>query len=173
MTAAIGNNHGYNAYSKGCRCTDCREAKAAYMRGKRREATTARTQATDRYVAPGITHGTISGYKDSSCRCAECCRTKKDEDRRLYHRSQLGAVSLGVILIVTCVGLAALGCLTSKGRPNGAALAVVVVVGGILWVLGATFRGYWVQQNADADYTEGTVKTVKQNTSSAHFQDAA
>ena len=70
--------HGYGGYSAGCRCDSCRIGKRNYMRAKRKTA--ARTQRAaadpDTYVAPGITHGTYSGYTDSYCRCAACLNAK-------------------------------------------------------------------------------------------------
>lgn len=78
--------HGYVAYTHGCRCDECRAAKAAYMRQKRRAARDYAGQliAVDgsRYVAPGITHGTYAGYQDARCRCLECTAAKAAVDRQ-------------------------------------------------------------------------------------------
>lgn len=70
-------DHGYSRYTTGCRCLVCRTAKADYMRGKRAQAAEARRAAQaagGAYVAPRITHGTLSGYRDSKCRCPDCVR---------------------------------------------------------------------------------------------------
>lgn len=77
--------HGYNAYTHGCRCEVCRAAKAAYVRVKRAEARQySRRHVGGEYIARGITHGTISGYRDSMCRCPECKAVKRAVDRRHY-----------------------------------------------------------------------------------------
>lgn len=58
--------HGYVAYSNGCRCKVCREAKAAYLREKRADAGRRRRLVESgggRYLATGITHG-YNGYQD-------------------------------------------------------------------------------------------------------------
>lgn len=163
MTGRVGSRgHGYSSYTNGCRCDECREAKAFYMRNKRSEATAARNNATpgERYVAPGITHGTISGYKDSSCRCVECSASKYTADRRLF-LSQRGDISRGVLLIVTMLGLAVFGFLNNVGRPNGATLLILIVLAAILWIVCATTRGYRVLERRDVAYTEKKLKQTK------------
>jgi bacterioferritin-associated ferredoxin len=81
VTAAAAE-HGYPRYARGCRCPVCREAKAAYMRDKRAQAAEARQEAPGEFVAPGITHGGIAGYKDSGCRCGPCRRAAKQASVR-------------------------------------------------------------------------------------------
>lgn len=77
MAAVTRTDHGYSRYSVGCRCPICRAAKADYMRAKRAQAAEARRAAQAAgavYVAPGITHGRLSGYRDAKCRCPDCSR---------------------------------------------------------------------------------------------------
>jgi hypothetical protein len=61
-------HHGYGAYTQGCRCPECKDAKAAYMRERR---STAYLAATPEPV-PDVTHGTRSAYEERGCRCPEC-----------------------------------------------------------------------------------------------------
>jgi hypothetical protein len=71
--------HDYARYSQGCRCEECRAAKACYARTRRAAAADLRRKAAAAgqvYIAAGITHG-YSGYRDASCRCLVCCRAKK------------------------------------------------------------------------------------------------
>lgn len=68
--------HGYNRYTHGCRCEECRAAKATYMRDKR-----ARARAVGQRVVEGIKHGT-AGYKDHLCRCETCLGAKTAEWER-------------------------------------------------------------------------------------------
>lgn len=80
------SDHGYNAYTHGCRCTTCREAKAAYMREKRRKSRDLPRPAVDaetgRYVAPIDHHGTVHGYQQHCCRCLECTEARARVDNR-------------------------------------------------------------------------------------------
>lgn len=74
-------SHGYTAYTRGCRCEVCREAKNAYMRERRAEA---RQEAQRhsvgkrgdvgaiRFVADVRSHGTSYAYYERGCRCSEC-----------------------------------------------------------------------------------------------------
>jgi hypothetical protein len=74
-------HHGYVAYTHGCRCEVCREAKSTYMRQRRTEA---RREAqrhsvgrrgepgSVRYVANVRNHGTSYAYYERGCRCREC-----------------------------------------------------------------------------------------------------
>ena len=62
----MSTTHGYTAYSHGCRCGDCRAAKAAYQRERRAAA-----------YLPGeipahVKHGTRSTYEEHGCRCGPC-----------------------------------------------------------------------------------------------------
>lgn len=165
---ASSRGHGYSGYTGGCRCSECREAKAAYMRNKRLDAAAARNQTApgDRYVAAGITHGTISGYKDSSCRCTECSNAKYLQDRRLFV-AQRGGISSGVALIITMLGLAVFGFLNEVGRPNGLTLLALLILAGILWALAATARGYRVLDRRDIAYTDKQLKKTKNTTPAA------
>ena len=91
--------HGtYAAYSNkpGCRCDECRKAKAEYMRERRAEAREvaqkysepnprakgARRVGALRYVANIDSHGTRFGYEEHGCRCLECTDARGDSDRR-------------------------------------------------------------------------------------------
>lgn len=85
----MARGHGYSGYTNGCRCEVCREAKAAYIRGKRRRAALRRVLAERWglfYVAQGIAHG-IAGYQDHQCRC-EVCRLAKAEATERETRRQ-------------------------------------------------------------------------------------
>lgn len=77
MTATI-TEHGYNAYTYGCRCDTCRAAKRAYMAARRAEA---RTHPADR-SAEDFTHGTPFGYEERGCRCESCANAYKTDKRR-------------------------------------------------------------------------------------------
>jgi hypothetical protein len=64
--------HGtYSRYTNGCRCDQCRAAKAAYMKARRTEAL-ATAQRNPFQVARGIKHGTWHGYDEHGCRCDPC-----------------------------------------------------------------------------------------------------
>jgi hypothetical protein len=78
--------HGYGAYSNGCRCEICREAKAAYMRKLRDRRHRLRRYVqglpdAGRYVVDGITHG-YAGYQEFSCRCRICRAATAERHRR-------------------------------------------------------------------------------------------
>lgn len=86
--------HGYGAYTRGCRCEVCREAKRAYIAARRHagaegyghdaraERVAYARRHTDharrdrvgvmRYVAPTDRHGTFAGYDTDGCRCWDC-----------------------------------------------------------------------------------------------------
>lgn len=82
--------HGYIAYTNGCRCEVCRKAKADYMRARRaaaralaakhtRSSTGARgarhnafAPGAFRYLARNVLHGTRAAYDEHGCRCREC-----------------------------------------------------------------------------------------------------
>ena len=82
--------HGYTAYTRGCRCDECRQAKADYMRGRRAMARYKAQKHTDgrpgpgvaRYLAPKATHGTRAGYDEHGCRCEPCTAARRESDRR-------------------------------------------------------------------------------------------
>ena len=94
------SEHGYVAYTKGCRCDICRGAKADYMRerralartvaqrhtvsstGKRSSRQNARTPGATRHVAPIARHGTRYGYEEAGCRCFDCTDARTAADRR-------------------------------------------------------------------------------------------
>jgi hypothetical protein len=86
--AAAVSDHGYSRYTHGCRCPICKGAKAAYIRAKRkaaRESAPAELiNGRDRYVAPGIKHGTLSGWQEWSCRCLECSEMHRQAQRRQW-----------------------------------------------------------------------------------------
>lgn len=65
--------HGYGAYARGCRCSQCRAAKAEYMCSHRAEL--ARTPA------PTQVHGTRNGYDNWRCRCTPCVEAKRAASR--------------------------------------------------------------------------------------------
>ena len=71
--------HGYNAYSNGCRCQTCRDAKAAYTSSKRKQAT---ANARPGVPVEGARHGTRVAYKDHGCRCEACVQVMRAIWRR-------------------------------------------------------------------------------------------
>jgi hypothetical protein len=73
------NGHGYSAYSNGCRCQVCRDAKAAYMSSKRKEAT---ASAQAGMSVESARHGTRVAYKDYGCRCETCVHVMRAIWRR-------------------------------------------------------------------------------------------
>jgi hypothetical protein len=87
MTKRI-SEHGYGPYTNGCRCAVCKDAKADYMRERRREG---RRQASAEPV-PGVKHGTLFAYDERGCRCGECLDRKRtvwrDEKRRCRARDK-------------------------------------------------------------------------------------
>lgn len=92
--------HGYNGYASGCRCEECRAAKADYMRARRARAralaqTYTVSSTGDRpngttATAPGATrnfahiehHGTRYGYEEAGCRCNLCTAARTSSDRK-------------------------------------------------------------------------------------------
>jgi hypothetical protein len=81
------SEHGYAAYTKGCRCETCRAAKADYMRTRRAAG---RAQAQEfaakykgaRLMADGARHGTRAAYDERGCRCYACTKARTDSDRK-------------------------------------------------------------------------------------------
>lgn len=91
------HTHGYGGYSRGCRCAECRAAKAAYMRARRAEAAALavdppswQVDSRGRYVAYGITHGTASGYVEHACRCGPCTTARATQQERQRRRRTQG-----------------------------------------------------------------------------------
>jgi hypothetical protein len=87
--------HDYARYSQGCRCEECRAAKACYARTRRAAAAELRRQANAAgrvYIAAEISHG-YSGYRDFSCRCEVCCRAAKASRVRRGQRIDAMAVA--------------------------------------------------------------------------------
>lgn len=74
----MSEEHGYSAYTHGCRCETCRKAKAGYS--ARARATGRENARTGRYPS-GVTHGTRSAYEERGCRCAECCARQLERHR--------------------------------------------------------------------------------------------
>lgn len=85
--------HGYVPYTRGCRCDVCREAKADYMRARRKaareEANRFREQGMRRIVIDNITHGRY-GYEECGCRCGVCLQARADGERKRYDRTRNG-----------------------------------------------------------------------------------
>lgn len=94
MNEASMTAHGYGPYSKGCRCTVCRKAKADYMRARRAEARALAQRAAasgrQRYV-DGITHGRV-GYAEHGCRCRICVSAATANRASLPSARRVGAV---------------------------------------------------------------------------------
>lgn len=96
------SDHGYAAYSHGCRCDTCRTAKADYMRAKRAQAkhvglVRLNLRKVGEYPRPtvaGVTHGTAHAYKDNGCRCLPCteaARVKREAERQAARQATGGA----------------------------------------------------------------------------------
>ena len=68
--------HGYIRYTPGCRCEECREAKADYMAARRAAAYDPGHQ-----VPEGIRHGTAFAYEEHGCRCGECVEAERNSPR--------------------------------------------------------------------------------------------
>lgn len=96
------SEHGYNAYTSGCRCEVCRKAKADYMRGRRAAARkvaqrhtqgmgvgpgSTRKPGSTRYIAPYVTHGTRYAYEEHGCRCFPCTDARANSDRKYRQAS--------------------------------------------------------------------------------------
>jgi len=108
------SGHGYGAYSHGCRCAVCRNAKADYMRGRRRSArkhaqlhttnpsgrqaswATAFMPGATRFVAPIDRHGTRCGYEEWGCRCLDCTTARTVSDAKYRHKRTRPELSTGL-----------------------------------------------------------------------------
>jgi hypothetical protein len=104
------NTHSRVGYSPGCRCDTCRADRAEDVRNRRAAASARRIAAEVEgrvYIASGVRHGTRSAYKNSSCRCPECCRAEQDYKRGVYV-SPLSAQPAPVPP----------GCIHCKGAPS-------------------------------------------------------
>lgn len=78
--------HGYGGYTRGCRCDNCRTAKADYVR-QRRDAARALANrigngvsTSGRHYVSGITHGRY-GYEERGCRCDICLEARAEHWR--------------------------------------------------------------------------------------------
>ncbi len=90
MTVQV--EHGYNRYTRGCRCPVCRKAKADYMRARRAAARRwAQSVTGGRYVADTDSHGTRYAYEELGCRCGSCTAARAAADARYYQASAGGA----------------------------------------------------------------------------------
>lgn len=73
VRSEVSPHHGqYTRYTAGCRCTDCKAAKAAYMRQRRaagRDAARARQSNTPLHPFGA---GGRAAYLERGCRCFEC-----------------------------------------------------------------------------------------------------
>lgn len=79
-------------------------------------------------------------------------------------RPEHGRAATGLMVFVTLFGMFVWGWSHSSARPNGAtllAIAVLAVVAGLLTIVGATVRGYWVLERRDGDYTENQIEHVE------------
>ena len=70
--------HGYGGYSVGCRCDECKAAKAAYMRERRAAAYVADSAPE---ADPAVTHGTRFAYEERGCRCDKCMAAVRASSR--------------------------------------------------------------------------------------------
>ena len=77
------STHSYGGYTQGCRCDICRDAKAAYMRKRRRAASLNPASGP----VEGIKHGTLFGYQERGCRCDDCVEAKRNDGRCRYRRA--------------------------------------------------------------------------------------
>jgi hypothetical protein len=70
--------HSYTGYTHGCRCRICKDAKATYVRDRRKTAFLAAGFLEDSAApVPGVTHGTRSAYEERGCRCPQCVAVKR------------------------------------------------------------------------------------------------
>lgn len=91
-------------------------------------------------------------------------------------RTESGRIHLVLLAAVTGVGLAAWGWTHPSPRTNGATLiGVLAGLGalGLLWLLGATVRGYRKLEGRSRRRTAKVTKATRQSTSTAHYQDGA
>lgn len=111
------NTHGWVGYSRGCRCKVCRSSRAEDVRNRRAAAAARRiaAEAAGRvYVATGITHGTSSGYKNSSCRCPACVQAVKDHRRGVYKSPLAEQPGPAVVTCIRCKGVESTGLCCSS-----------------------------------------------------------
>ncbi|GGV80392.1 WhiB family transcriptional regulator [Streptomyces thermoviolaceus] len=83
--ARVDNGHGdHRTYMKGCRCDDCRKAKAAYM------ATWRNSRLGDAAGADRAGHGKQSTYMNYGCRCQRCkaANAAAQRERRTRRRAE-------------------------------------------------------------------------------------
>ena len=78
--------HGYVAYTHGCRCDICREAKATYQRERRRALKAGGS------VPRTAQHGLRTTYVEYGCRCSHCRRASAAANRRWYAAKRSDAV---------------------------------------------------------------------------------
>ena len=71
------SDHGYGAYTRGCRCEVCRQAKADYMRARRAAG---RSIAVPDTGVCGVLHGTRYAYEERGCRCRLCKQARAYSD---------------------------------------------------------------------------------------------
>ncbi len=77
------HTHGYGGYSRGCRCDECRTAKAEYMRARRATARRLADRFTDdagAHFVPDVTHGRV-GFEEHGCRCPQCVEARRSSQR--------------------------------------------------------------------------------------------
>lgn len=89
-------------------------------------------------------------------------------------RTESGRAHLVLLAAVTGVGLAAWGWTHRAEHPNGATLIGVVALAaalGLLRVVWATIRGYWVLEGTGRRRTKTTLKATRQAEGNAHHQD--
>lgn len=94
MSAALATQrddlvHGYVTYSRGCHCTTCRAAKAAYMRNRRANAARVAMNAARqglRHIAYSEVHGRAA-YDELGCRCPSCFTARQEANRRKYRNA--------------------------------------------------------------------------------------
>ena len=105
MSAEHGTYARYARSPGGCRCEECRKAKADYMRQRRAGARALAAKHTrsstgrhanphttwalgaTRHVATDVTHGTRFGYEERGCRCRDCTAARAESDRRYRARA--------------------------------------------------------------------------------------
>lgn len=84
--------HGYNRYTRGCRCEVCKQAKAAYMRERRAEARRLTQITPNRYVrrhaGRDVKHGTSFAYYEVGCRCQACRAFHNAARVKRYHNKK-------------------------------------------------------------------------------------
>ena len=86
---------------------------------------------------------------------------------------ELGAINVGVAIIIAAVGLFLWGFSHGSRTPNGAWVAAVAIVGAVVLVLATGITGYRRRERRDIERTADVVPRLRQDTSGEHYWDGA